>query len=160
MAQELFTVGYQHWRAGERIELLIAALKKANIDLLVDIRHSPAASNPKPGSMYSPTEINLQAGHQGIADKLEAVGIEYLWLVELGNAQKNDPEMANLKAHLRERDRPWPVQRGLRLLVPLVNSGKRLALMCACKHFSKCHRSLIAQALKVELPELVIQDLQ
>jgi uncharacterized protein (DUF488 family) len=159
MAEELFTVGYQRWRAGQRIESLIAALKKANIDLLVDIRHSPAASNPSPGSMYSPTEINLQAGHQGITRHLKVAGFEYLWLVELGNPQKNDREMSILKSHLQERDRPWPVQRGLQLLVPIINSGKRLCLLCSCKEYKKCHRSLIADALKAEIPELVIRDL-
>lgn len=98
LARELFTVGCQLWRAIERCVALVAAPKKASVDLLVDIRHSPCASNPKLGSMYSPTEIHLQAGGEGIAHHLEAAGFEYLWLVELENPQKNDTEMSILKA--------------------------------------------------------------
>ena len=74
-------------------------------------------------------------------------GIEYRWLVELGNPQKNDPDMAVLMEQLADENGRWPVHRGLSLLSKLLEAGKRCCLLCACNRYEDCHRRLIAEAL-------------
>src|SRR5437867_2889839 len=97
---KLFTAGYGRWPVATRMESLIAALKDAGVTLLIDARHSPCASQMSSTSHYSAQDWNLQAGEKGIAALLRRAGIDYRWLVELGNPQKNDPKMAVLKEHL------------------------------------------------------------
>jgi uncharacterized protein (DUF488 family) len=142
------TIGYGYWPTGNRLPRLLATLQEAEINLLIDIRHSPCPSSLKPQSHYGPRDWHLRHGGQGIDEHLHHVGIEYHWLVELGNPQKNDPDMAILRAHLAQPDRPWPVNRGLALLHQLVREdGKQCCLLCACKNYDACHRKLIVEAL-------------
>lgn len=149
----LFTLGYGRWPTPARGSKLVAALKAAGVDLLVDIRHSPCASNLDPANAYGPKGTSLQAGEAGIVPLLRAGGISYLWLVELGNPQKNDDEMRILKEHLTAGvDSDWPVARGLKLAKDLVLSGKRVALMCACGQYGGCHRKPVAEAILKLLP--------
>ncbi len=160
MSEQLFTVGYQRWKPATRIDQLITALQNAGVNTLVDIRHSPCASNPKPGGMYGPTDINLQANGRGLPAHLMEAGIEYQWFVELGNPQKNDPSMTILRQHLADQATPWPVHRGIQLLKILVTKpGRRVAILCACTKFEDCHRSLIASALAEQIPTLKILNL-
>jgi hypothetical protein len=159
MGIQLYTVGYQRWRADKRIDELVSTLQTAGVNTLVDIRHSPCASNPKSG-FYGPSDINLQAQGQGLPGHLMKAGIDYQWLVELGNPQKNDPSMAVLREHISEQDGPWPVHRGLQLLHKLVSEpARKVAILCACKRFDQCHRSLIANALSEQIPALSIVNL-
>ncbi len=150
----VFTVGYGKWPAAARPAKLLAALKGAGVGLLVDIRHSPCSSALDPANAYGPKETSLQAGPGGIVPLLRAGGIEYLWLVELGNPQKSDPAMAILKHHLAGgADSGWPAARGLKLAKELVLSGMCLAMMCACARYDECHRQPVARALLKLLPD-------
>lgn len=154
MTHTVFTVGYGKWLAAKRGEKLLAALTTAGVELLVDIRHSPCSSALDPNNTYGPKETNLQAGDAGIVPLLARGGVGYLWVVELGNPQKNDPEMRVLKEHLAApSDAGWPVARGLELVKGLVLGGKRVALMCACAKYAECHRKPVAEALLALLPE-------
>src|SRR5678815_3191336 len=109
---ELFTIGFTSPVAG-RWERFIDSLREAEIEVLVDIRHSPCASDPDPDtkSHYGARKWNLQLPPEGIRPGLKAAGISYLWLVELGNPQKRDPEMKILRHHLSQKE-GWPVHRG------------------------------------------------
>jgi hypothetical protein len=109
----LYTVGYGLWSPDRRMSGLIDCLKSARIRLLIDIRHSPCASQLDPRSNYGPREWHLQSGGKGLAALLTERRIEYRWLVELGNPQKNDREMRVLKGQLATEDECWPVNRGL-----------------------------------------------
>ena len=143
----IYTLGYGRWPANMRLERLVQALLDGGITTLADIRHSPCPSNLNPQAPYGPRDWNLQYAGQGLDDHLRQVGIEYLWIVELGNPQKNDREMRILRAHLAEPDEPWPVNRGLDLLQRLVRKkGQRCCVLCACKDYDSCHRKLIAEA--------------
>ncbi|MDB5307959.1 MAG: hypothetical protein JWO38_2161 [Gemmataceae bacterium] len=154
MPYNVFTIGYGKWPAAQRAAKFLAALRAADIELLVDIRHSPCSSALDPANTYGPKEMNLQPGEAGIVPLLAASGIDYLWAVELGNPQKNDPAMRVLKEHLAAPSgRGWPVSRGLGLVKELVLSGKRVALMCACPKYAGCHRKPVAEALLAILPE-------
>src|SRR5690242_6409657 len=118
----LFTVGYGAWPAAVRLERLVGALKEAGVTVLVDTRHSPCSSALDPKSTYGPKPWSLQVT-AGIQAAVESAGIRYVWLVELGNPQKNDPKMAVLKAQLADTSTIWPVQRGLTLLAELVRES-------------------------------------
>ena len=149
---EFFTAGYGRWDAKSRWDRLVSALLDARVGLLVDVRHSPCASNRDPGHHYGPRDWHVQADGRGIAAKLREVGIGYLWLVELGNPQKTDPRMAVLREHLADPAGGWPVHRGLELLRGLVaDRGVRPCLLCACAEYESCHRKLIAEALRDRL---------
>lgn len=149
-----FTVGYGRWPAAQRAEKLQAALKAAGVDVLVDIRHSPCSASLSPKSNYRPTDMNLQpSGEGGIVAVAAAAGCEYLWLVQLGNPQKNDPAMTVFREHLAApRERDWPARLGLGVVKAMVSNGERVALMCACKEYERCHRKLVAEALLAKLP--------
>lgn len=126
---------------------MLAALQDAGVTMLVDVRHSPCASDPGKAGNYIARPWNLQI-EGGIAAELRAAGIEYRWLVELGNPQKRDPNMAVLKAHLQSGDPIWPVNRGLTLLHDLVGDpSRRCAILCACGEYKNCHRRAIAEHL-------------
>jgi uncharacterized protein (DUF488 family) len=158
----LLAIGYGRWPASSRTAKLLAALKSAGVGLLVDIRHSPCASNLDADHHYGPRDWHVQAGGKGIASVLQTAGIGYLWLVELGNPQKQDDEMTVLREHLGDPKVDWPVHRGLDRLEQLVRTdGQRCCVMCACASYEECHRQLIAESLAARFApgELEIRDL-
>ncbi len=158
----LYTVGYGRWPVKKRLEKMLDVLQAAHVDILVDIRHSPCPSNTSPKSNYGPRGWHLLAGNVGIDGHLRRVGIDYIWVVELGNPQKNDKKMKVLRAHLAEPEQAWPVNRGLALLKQLADEGKTCCLLCACKDYDHCHRKLIAEAFSQRFCEgmLPIEDLK
>jgi uncharacterized protein (DUF488 family) len=144
----LFTAGYGRWPTAQRLRSLLGALKAAKVTLLVDIRHSPCPPNTDAQSNYGPRGWHLLDRGKGLDGYLRHAGIEYLWLVELGNPQKTDPKMAILRSHLANPNTPWPVNRGLTLLHEIMEGkGRTCALLCACKKYDNCHRKVIAEAL-------------
>jgi len=158
----LFTVGYGRWPTAQRVKSLMSALKAANVTMLVDIRHSPCPSNTNVKSNYGPRDWHLLDRGEGLDGHLRRIGIEYIWMVELGNPQKTDPQMAVLRSHLEEPKVPWPVNRGLSLVHELMQTrGKICALLCACKRYDDCHRKVIAEALNQRFFKgaLMIHDL-
>jgi|GEM_PF-997082 len=155
----LFTIGYGAWPPAKRMETMVARLREAGVPLLIDTRHSPCASQLDPEHTYGPRDWHLQTGVQGIAARLADHGIDYLWLVELGNPQKTDPKMTVLREQLKNGDNRWPVNRGLALLKDIIGQPAACALLCACADYRRCHRTLIAQSLSDRFPELSI-DIQ
>ncbi|MEI8375660.1 MAG: DUF488 domain-containing protein [Planctomycetota bacterium] len=144
----IYTLGYGRWPTKIRLERLIQTLLETEITTLVDIRHSPCPSQVNPLARYGPRDWHLLDGGIGLNGHLRQVGIDYQWIVELGNPQKNDREMRILRAHLAVPVEPWPVNRGLELLQHLVRKkGQRCCLLCACKDYDRCHRKLIAEAV-------------
>lgn len=155
----IYTIGYGRFPTKQRIPELLEKLSSAKIELLVDIRHSPCPSQLDPASNYGPRAWNLQLDNGGLPRSLSEKNIAYLWLVELGNPQKNDPEMAILWQHIESEDLKWPVNRGLQLLKDELEKWNNICLLCACKNSNKCHRSIIADALKKHTPSLEIHHL-
>lgn len=88
---------------------------------------------------------------------MEAEGIDYRWFVELGNPQKNDPNMTILREQLHSRDEQWPVNRGLLLLRDILMKIEPCALLCACADAGRCHRTVVAMAAKERFPELDLE---
>ena len=149
-AVKLSTLGYQRWPAKTRLDGILQTLKKAGVNTLIDIRISPCSVHPEsdPPNARGPRDWNLQPGDRGIALHLKEAGIDYRWLPELGNPQKNDGTMAVLRDHIASENAAWPVNRGLILLRNLVqSSGKQCCLLCACEDPETCHRRLVTEAL-------------
>ncbi|MCA9212167.1 MAG: DUF488 domain-containing protein [Planctomycetales bacterium] len=147
MTQTLYTIGYGSWPTKKRIAGMLDALEHNRVKSLVDIRHSPCASDPSASGNYSARDWNLQA-HGGIEEHLNSRGIEYRWIMELGNPQKRDREMKIMRAHLESKDDRWPAVRGLRMLAEMVRDSElTFCLLCACAEYGACHRHLVAEKL-------------
>jgi uncharacterized protein (DUF488 family) len=145
---DLWLVGYGAWPASNRAARLVEALRSREVTHLIDVRLNPCASDPVAGRPYGPKAWNLQAGREGLVGLLDAAGIGYTWLVELGNPQRQDPSMSVLRAHLADPAEGWPVHRGLERLAAMVREGGEThALLCACGIGRACHRTVIAEAL-------------
>ncbi|MCA9264488.1 MAG: DUF488 domain-containing protein [Planctomycetales bacterium] len=163
MPPTLFTIGYGSWKdTKRRMPGMLSALQDARVTMLIDIRHAPCASDPGSTGNYVAKPWNLQVDG-GIASALRDVGIEYRWLVELGNPQKSDPAMSVMIRQLESGDRRWPVNRGLEMLAELVrDTNRRCCILCACDEYEKCHRHLIAETLAARhfARDLMIVDIR
>ena len=147
MARTLYTMGYGGWPTKKRMAGMLDAFEHHGVTTLVDIRQSPCASDPTPNTNYSANEWNLQAAG-GIEAQLNNRGMEYRWLIELGNPQKRDRTMKIMRAHLESGDERWPVNRGMRMLAEMIeNSDHTFCLLCACAEYEMCHRKLVAEWL-------------
>jgi len=125
----LYPLGYA---AADAEQHLVARMQSSSI-LLVDIRY-------RPYSRWRPywNKRNLQA----------RFGECYLHRQQLGNVNYQHPEL--------------PIQllnpeQGIEDLVPLLEAGVSLVLLCACKHYASCHRSLVVALLQKRLPDLEIK---
>jgi hypothetical protein len=148
-SRRLWTVGYGSWAAPVRADRLVKALADRGVTRLVDVRLAPCSADLDPTRTYGPRAWHLQPGGAGIVGLLGRSGIAYEWIVELGNPQRQDPSMAVLRSHLADPAGAWPVHRGLDRLADRVREpGEAVSLLCACAEARRCHRTVIAQALK------------
>lgn len=134
----LLTIGHSTLDAGDFVELL----RKEGVELLVDVRRHP-------GSRHVPW---TNAGE--LARHLKAAGIGYRHLESLGGRRQPAPESPNAGwrvaqfqgyADHMESDE---FQAGLRALEEDARD-RRVAVMCAEAQWWRCHRRLLADALKV-----------
>jgi len=118
----VFTVGHSN----RSLEALIALLREAGVQTVVDVRRFP-------GSRRWPwfRQDALKAG-------LEVEGIRYVWLGETlgGYTRPPYPEYMATPAF----------RQGLEALEQLAREGA-VAILCAEKDWRRCHRRFIAQAL-------------
>lgn len=143
----LATVGYE----AATVRDFLAALEDAGIDLLVDVR--AVASSRRPG--FAKTAL---------AANLDSVGIEYLHLRGLGTpADGRAAARAGHHAEMREiflEHLATPeAQAELARLGEIVQSGRRVCILCFEADPAHCHRSIVAQALAERIP-LEIQNLR
>lgn len=132
----LFTIGYEQATPSA----VMAELKRAKIDLLVDTR--AIAASRRPGF-----------SKRALAAALEEAGIGYMHLQKLGT-----PAAGREAARSGDLDTLWRVydkhvktaeaQEALEELLALVKSGKRIALLCYCRDPKACHRSRIVALVK------------
>lgn len=135
----LFTVGYEQAKPAS----VLAELKGAKIELLVDTR--AVAASRRPG--FSKRQL---------AAALDEDGIGYLHLQKLGT-----PAEGRAAARSGDTDTLWRIydkhirgadaQRELHELVALIKSGKRIALLCYCRDPKTCHRSRIVTNVKKKM---------
>jgi len=136
----LATIGYE----AATVRDFLVALEDANIELLVDVR--AVASSRRPG--FAKTAL---------AANLDTVGIEYLHLRGLGTpADGRAAARAGRHAEMREiflEHLATPeAQAELERLGELVQSGRRVCILCFEADPAHCHRSIVAQALAERMP--------
>ncbi|HET9603774.1 MAG TPA: DUF488 domain-containing protein [Gemmatimonadales bacterium] len=133
----LYTIGHST-RSSEEF---IALLRENGIELLVDVRSIP-------GSRRVP-----QFGKEALRASLESAGMEYHWLPELGGRRKTSPDSRNTAwrhpafrgyADYMETDEFALALDELANLACAVTT----AIMCAEAVWWRCHRSMIADAMK------------
>ena len=132
----LFTVGYQQAKP----DAVLGELKRAKIDLLVDIR--AVAASRRPG--FSKRQL---------AAALDEAGIAYIHLQKLGT-----PAEGRQAARAGDFEALWRIydkhiktpeaQAALGELLALIKSGKRVCLLCYERDPNECHRSRIAALVK------------
>ncbi|MEX0751816.1 MAG: DUF488 domain-containing protein [Xanthobacteraceae bacterium] len=132
----LFTAGYE--RATPCA--VLGELKRAKIDLLVDVR--AVAASRRPGF----SKRQLAAG-------LDEAGIGYLHLQKLGT-----PKEGRLAARAGNIEKLWRIydahiktpdaKAELDELTALVKSGRRVCILCYEHDPKMCHRSRIAALVK------------
>lgn len=135
MAARLFTIGYEQAKPGA----VLAELKAAKIDLLVDTR--AVAASRKPG--FSKRQL---------AASLDEAGISYLHLQKLGT-----PPAGRTAARSGDFKTLWRIyNKHLKTagavdemdeLVRLVKSKQRVCLLCFERDHNECHRSRIAEII-------------
>ena len=89
MVHTLYTIGYEAWPVQQRFDRIMQVLQQHEVALLVDIRSAPWALPPEESEMQ---------------ERCVLAGMTYLWMVELGNPQPEDPNLTVLEAHLAAGD--------------------------------------------------------
>lgn len=138
--KQLWTIGY----AGRSLAEFLAVLKRARVQLIVDVRELPLSRRK------GFSKIALAAG-------LESVGIDYRHVRAAGNpyrALKAQPKRC-LALYAKHLDR---TPDALDDVLELADS-KRAALLCFEAEACECHRSVIAARLRRRRPGLVVTDL-
>jgi uncharacterized protein (DUF488 family) len=134
MRVETFTIGH-----GVRpVDELIATLRDAGVETLVDVRRFPASRR------------NPQFNQAALADALGGAGIDYRHEVDLGGRRASEPgeerfpcirvaAFRSYAARMAADEWQAALERALAAPVP--------CFMCAETLWTKCHRRLIAELL-------------
>jgi uncharacterized protein (DUF488 family) len=137
MAPHVWTIGHSTRSLNEFVGLLAAF----DIEAIADVRRHP-------GSRRSPQFERVSLG-----TALEARGLTYLWLPELGGRRAPRPDSPNTAWRspafrgYADHMATEPFAEGLMALVSLAH-GLRTAVMCAEAVWWRCHRGLIADVLR------------
>jgi uncharacterized protein (DUF488 family) len=142
----LFTIGYEQAKSAA----VLAELKKARVELLVDVR--AVAASRRPGF----SKRQLAAG-------LDGQGIGYLHLRALGT-----PKEGRVAAHSGDLRSLWRIyekhlktteaKEELAELTALVKSGRRVCLLCYERDVNHCHRLRVAEIVR-ERADVTVKNL-
>ncbi len=140
----IWTIGHSTRTLEEFLELL----RQNEIELLADIRRFP-------GSRKYP-----HFGSEALAESLREAGIEYRHFAELGGRRKARPDSRNdvwrnesFRGYADYMETP-EFENALQKLLEIA-SEKRTALMCSEAVWWRCHRSMVADALKARGVEVI-----
>jgi uncharacterized protein (DUF488 family) len=142
----LATIGYE----GATVADFLDALRRARIELLVDVR--AVAMSRRPGFAKTALAANLRDA-----------GIDYLHLRRLGTpadgraAARAGQHETMHRIFLKQLATP-EAQEELSTLGDLVASGRRICILCFEADPAHCHRRLVANALQ-ERMRLQVDDL-
>ena len=143
----LATIGYE----GASVRDFLQALRDEGTELLVDVR--ALASSRRPGFAKTALAANLQGA-----------GIEYLHLRRLGTpadgrAAARAGQYGRLREIYMEHLASDEAQEELHRLADIVQSGRRVCLLCFEADPAHCHRRFVADALTALVP-LQVHDLR
>lgn len=130
----IWTIGYE----GSIIEDFIATLKKAEVEVLVDVRDVPVSR--KPGF-----------SKRVLAAALENAGIGYIHLRDLGNPKPGrdaarDGDSETFKNIFRGHLEGPAAQSALKEAVEIASTA-RTCLLCFERDPARCHRAIVAEAV-------------
>ncbi|HNP19786.1 MAG TPA: DUF488 domain-containing protein [Fulvivirga sp.] len=136
--KSVYTIGH----STHPLEVLVAMLHSIPIELVVDIRSYP-------GSRKYP-----QFNKENLAVSLPKNNIEYIHLGELGGRRKVKPDSKNTSwRHLAFRGyadyMETPEFKSGLLKLEKLASNKTVAFMCSEAVWWRCHRSMVADILKL-----------
>jgi len=119
---KLYTVGYASLEGVKQLQEVFAQ----NV-LIIDIRYSPA-------SRWRPEWSRKRL--------METLAPNYYHILELGNVNYRFPELPIklLNANF-----------GISQIVPLLQEGRDVCLLCVCSDWRKCHRRVVAELLQNEI---------
>jgi uncharacterized protein (DUF488 family) len=134
------TIGYEQASIPGFLEALLAE----GVELVVDVR--AVASSRRPG--FSKNKL---------AANLAGAGIEYLHLRGLGTPAEGrlaarSGRHEEMRAIYQELLAGQEAQDDLETLKEIVESGRRVCLLCLEANPTHCHRSMIVEALKPLVP--------
>jgi uncharacterized protein (DUF488 family) len=141
----LFTIGYERRTPSE----LVDALLDAGVARVVDVRELPLSR--RPGFSKQP-----------LSNALAAAGIEYEHVRGLGNPKEHrelykrgdlEGGRNGFRTHLDNGSR------GALLELAASINGKPTCLLCLEEHVEMCHRAVIVEALREEVPRLAVTHL-
>jgi len=138
--RKLYTIGYE----GATVASFLEALRKAGVELLVDVR--AVASSRRPG--FAKTAIDANLG---------TIGVDYLHLRGLGTPADGraaaragrDEEMRQIFLEHMKED---VAQEELARLAEIVRGDRAVCLLCFEADPAHCHRTLVADALAAKIP--------
>jgi uncharacterized protein (DUF488 family) len=130
------------------IEEFLSLLAESRIEVVADVRSFP-------GSRKYP-----QFGREALAASLEAQAIGYHWLPALGGRRRASPDSPNTtwrNASFRGYADYMSTMEFAQGLLELLETSKkaRTAIMCSEAVWWRCHRSMIADELRVRGIEVV-----
>lgn len=133
------TIGYE----GRSLEAFLDTLKKARVELVVDVRELPLSRRKG----FSKTALR---------DALEGAGIGYRHVRAAGNPYRAEKDIERcLALYAGHLDR---APHALDEVHELVREN-RCALLCFEHEACACHRSVIGDRLRTAYPTLVVTDL-
>ncbi len=136
----LATIGYQ----AATVASFLEALRAARIELLVDVR--AVASSRRPGFAKSRLAATLAEDDIGYRH-LRGLGTP-----ADGRAAARAGRFARLRSIYRAHLATAGAQAELTELTELVRSGRRICLLCFEADPAHCHRSMVADAVRAEVP--------
>ena len=127
----IYTISYGGRTPTDFTSLLV----ETGVELICDVRINPHGG-------YMGSYRLAKTSEKGIQKLLESVGIDYVWLKELGNPEPHDPLMTHFREvvalELRERTKR---------LISLAQE-KVSCLLCCEKRVAECHRLIIGEYLE------------
>ena len=127
----LYTIGY----GGRHPQHFVALLTQHSITLVCDVRAEPRRAYR---GIYT---FNPEKSSGPLPRLLAQAGIDYQWFPELGNPDRQDPEIRAFQ-QLMAQEADSRLQR-LRTCVQVV----RACLLCAEQDAQRCHRRIITAYL-------------
>jgi uncharacterized protein (DUF488 family) len=142
----IWTIGYERLLPPE----LVAELKAAGIERLIDVRFRPQSRRPG----MSKTRLGELLADHGIAyEHRKALGTppDIRWFFKHGRAAEGAPKF---REHVEQT-----AAHELDELAAELDRGPRTALMCLEAEPAVCHRRVLTDALRERRPKLTVVDL-
>ena len=126
----IYTWGYQ----GRTVEALVEIVEREGIDVVVDVRGNPYSRRP---------EWRKEALEK-------TLGGGYRWIGWLGNANYRDggePRLRDARRGMQELDRL------------IVKGARSILLLCYERDWRDCHRGMVADMVRRQIPDARVQHL-